>query len=57
MTDQHPPSEPRAADHLDYFSRLESNLEQLAGEEAWTEFQQGHFDTPEYRDLISALMA
>ncbi len=44
-------------DEIRYFSWLEDYLEQLAGKEALGEFQRRHYDTPEYYELVAALMA
>lgn len=44
-------------DEIRYFSWLEDYLEQLAGEEALGEFRRRHYDTPEYYELVAALMA
>lgn len=44
-------------DEIRYFSWLEGCLEQLAGEEALGEFRRRHYDTPEYYELVTALMA
>lgn len=44
-------------DEIRYFSWLEDYLEQLAGEEAVGEFRRRHYDTPEYYELVAALMA
>ena len=43
-------------DGLSYFSWLEGYLEQLTGEEARREFQERHYETPEYHELVAALM-
>lgn len=43
-------------DRLSYFSWLESYLEQLTGEETRREFQERHYETPEYYELVAALM-
>jgi hypothetical protein len=43
-------------DGLSYFSWLEGYLEQLTGEEARKEFQERHYETPEYYELVAALM-
>lgn len=47
----------RDGDEICYFSWLEDYLEQLAGKEALGEFQRRHYDTLEYYDLVTALMA
>ena len=47
----------RQEDGLIYFSWLEGYLEQLTGEEAHKEFQERHYETPEYYELVAALMA
>lgn len=41
---------------LSYFSWLEGYLEQLTGEEVRKEFQERHYETPEYYELVAALM-
>lgn len=43
-------------DGLSYFSWLEGYLEQLTGEEARKEFEERHYETPEYHELVAALM-
>jgi hypothetical protein len=43
-------------DGLSYFSWLEGYLEQLTGEEIRKEFQEHHYETPEYYELVAALM-
>ena len=40
-----------------YLSWLEDYLEQLEGKEALREFQERHYDIPEYYELVAALMA
>ncbi len=40
-----------------YFSWLEDYLEQLEGKEGLREFQERHYDTPEYYELLASLMA
>jgi hypothetical protein len=39
------------------FSWLEDYLEHLEGKEAWRDFQEGHYDSPEYYALLASLMA
>jgi hypothetical protein len=39
------------------FSWLEGYLEQLEGKEALREYQERHYDIPEYYELVAALMA
>ena len=43
-------------DGSSYFSWLEGYLEQLTGEETRREFQERHYETPEYYELVAALM-
>jgi hypothetical protein len=45
-----------AEDECSYQLWLEGYLEQLEGKEAWKEFRERHFDTPEYYELVLALM-
>jgi hypothetical protein len=45
-----------AEDECSYQLWLEGYLEQLEGKVAWEEFRERHFDTPEYYELVLALM-
>jgi hypothetical protein len=39
------------------YSWLEDYLERLEGKEAYREFQERHYDTPEYYALVASLSA
>jgi hypothetical protein len=40
-----------------HFSWLEDYLQQLEGKEGLREFQERHYDTPEYYELLASLLA
>ncbi len=57
MTNPLDPNKNHTEGGYHHLSWLEDYLEQLEGKEALREFQERHYDTPEYYELLASLMA